>query len=887
MQVGYRICIVGAMATLLAAALGFAGGQERSTRAEASIPPPTSSTKLTRVRSGLQVLYHFQDTNSPLVRDRAGVGKPIDLRIHDLKAVHRSKGKLAVRSPTHIRSDKPATRLNQAIRRSGEFTVEAWIEPAKRDQRGPARILSLSKNANERNLTLGQDKDRYDIRLRTDRTNRNGIPSVASKRKSLKTSLTHIVYTRERTGWTRIYLNGVLATETRRPGSLANWQDAFHLVLANELSGDRPWLGTFHLVAIYQRALFRGEVERNFRAGPNAPSAGLAVQASTFFDAKVAPLFAKHCLECHDSITKKGRLDLSRKDAAFAGGRSGDAIVPGKLAESLVWETVANDEMPKNRDSLSEQEKALLRDWIQAGADWSSQVIDPTAFTHHAQATEVWLQRLTVTEYIATVKAAVGVDIAAEARKRLPKDLRADGFSNTAYNLNVDLKHIEAYAKLAELIVDRMDVAAFVARFSEDGKPTEKELRPLIHHMGRWLLRGPLNERETEAFLAVVEDVRRQGGVFNEAMRYVLEAMLQSPRFIYRIERQRGDGTPWPVHGYELASRLSYILWGAPPDEELLRAAEAGELYEPSQIESQVQRMLKDPRAIERSTQFVREWLNLDRLAYLAPNLERFPNWAPHLAVDMHQETLTFFREIVWKQQRPLSDLFNAQVSYLTPRLAKHYGLKPQGNGFGRYDLSKIPSRGGLLTHGSILTVGGDDASMVTRGLFVLHDLLRGTVKDPPPCVDTTPVPTKAGRTQRGIAEVRIADVSCGGCHVKFEPLAFGLEKFDGLGTYHERDEHGNKLRDDGEILFPGAAKPVPYRNAAELMELLAHSERVRECLTWKLAQFALGRPLVAEDVPVLKQVHRAAWNKGGTYADLIRELVTSDLVRMTRTERN
>ena len=174
---------------------------------------------------------------------------------------------------------------------------------------------------------------------------------------------------------------------------------------------------------------------------------------------------------------------------------------------------------------------------------------------------------------------------------------------------------------------------------------------------------------------------------------------------------------------------------------------------------------------------------------------------------------------------------------------------------------------------------------MVTRGLFVLSDLLRSGVKDPPPCVDTTPVPSQSGKTQRGIAEERIANKACGGCHAKFEPLAYGLEKFDGLGAYHEKDKHGNRLRDDGEILFPGTAKSVPYGSSAELMDLLAGSERVQQCLTWKVAQFALGRPLGSADSRDLDKVHQGAKEGGGTYASLMRAIIKSDLVQKTQTE--
>ena len=115
--------------------------------------------------------------------------------------------------------------------------------------------------------------------------------------------------------------------------------------------------------------------------------------------------------------------------------------------------------------------------------------------------------------------------------------------------------------------------------------------------------------------------------------------------------------------------------------------------------------------------------------------------------------------------------------------------------------------------------------------------------------------------------------------------MAFGLEKFDGLGAFHNKDEHGNELRDDGEILFPGAAKAIPYKTSSELMDLLAGSARVQKSITWKVTQFALGRPLVAADARVIDQIHEAARKNGGTYSDLVIAIVKSDLVQQTRTE--
>lgn len=830
-----------------------------------------------------------------------------------------------------------------------------------------------------------------------------------------------------------------------------------------------------------------------------------------FFEAQVAPILSRHCLECHDTARRKGKLDLSRRSAAFAGGKKGAVIVPGKAEQSRLWKSVASGDMPEDRPPLSAAEKEILRQWINAGAAWPGEEIDPVAHLRKPGAAQHWVRRLTVPEYIETIRATLGLDVAEEARRILPPDTRADGFRNTAYNLTVDFAHVEAYARMAALVVDRLDTAKLDARFpSADGDA-------LIDGLGNLLLRGPLDARERAAFRRIADAVRSDGGDARTVSSCVLEAMLQAPRFLYRIEQPPAGGSPQPVAPHELAARLSYLVWGASPDDELRRVAGAGELTDAKAVAAQVRRMLADPRAVAQSVRFLEDWLNLAQLDSLSPDRRRFPHWNAQLAADMRAETRTFFEEIVWRQQRPLADLLNAQVTFVTPRLARYYGLEPAvggpehvtdgllalytlGEGGGevlrdtagagqplplrlagqsgarwdaeglmtvgsariasagaakqltaalkatgaltieawvtptdaiqtgparvvslsadplrrnvtlgqeagkwevrlrttktsangmpglltpggvksgravhlaftfaagrtrlyldgkevasaqpggdlsnwddnfplllgneatgdrpwrgvfhrvaiygralsaeevrrnhtagqrhllaagtqtpvRHDLSKVPARGGLLTHGSVLTVGGEDASMVARGLFVLHDLLHSAVGNAPPGVDTTPVPPKPGQSHRAISEQRLKQASCAGCHSKFEPLAFALEKFDGLGAHREADEHGNRLREDGEILFPGHEKPVPFRSIGEFMDLLAGSDRVQRNFTRKFTQFALGRPLTQSDTVEFDRVHAAAQAAGGTYAGLLTALATSDFVRLSPPE--
>ncbi|MEM8955438.1 MAG: DUF1592 domain-containing protein [Verrucomicrobiota bacterium] len=838
----------------------------------------------------LEALYTFDDPQpNDIINDSSGASPPLNLKISNPKAVTQRNGGLTVSGKTTILTPKSASRLSSTIKESGVLTIETWITPADKLQEGPARIITLSEGNSDRLFTLGHDKDVFDVRFRTSQTNKNGTPSTSSPESTpVSKSLTHVVFTREQNGNTRLFIDGKQVSQKTIAGSLDPWAQPFRLGLANESNGQRPWHGTYHLVALYSRALSPGEVTARFRAGPDAPPAKPkpANPNATLFEEKIAALLANHCIECHDPSTNEGRLDLSQKATAFA---SKGTIIPGNAHDSLLWELVENDEMPEDRDPLSKAEKDLLRQWINEGATWTLDVIDPSNYRHQTEPGEIWVRRLTVPEYINTVQATLDIDVAKEARELLPPELRADGFSNTAYNLSVDLDHVEAYAELAAIIAQKIDPAAFAKRFSPKRNVNDKDMFALIRDIGKWLLRGPLTQNEQSIYRGITTSVVSAGGDFDEAVTYLVEAMIQSPRFIYRIEKQQGDGSLWPVSDFELASRMSYTIWGAPPDTELYADAEKGRLADPNLARAHAERMLRDPRAVEQSVRFLTDWLNLNRLDSIRPNPDHFPDWQPALADDMRRETIAFFKELVWNQNRPLTDLFNASFTFVTPRLAKHYNLpldpdreikSDPVDRLLRVNLEHIPSRGGLLTHGSILTIGGEEASMVTRGLFVFNDLFRGTVNNPPPGLDTTPIPTKPGLTHRDGAEIRIADRNCGDCHGKFEPMAFGLEKYDGLGAWRQQDEHGNPLRDDGTILVPGAAKPIAYDNSAQLMNLLATNNRVAESLTRKLAQFAIGRPLTAQDIPAIKSIHQ----NSATYQQLITNLITSDLIQKSQT---
>lgn len=841
------------------------------------------------LKKHLLILYNFTETKGAII-DHSNRSSPVDLTLTEPNHIDRQPGFLRLKKNTIIQSKKPATALSEAIKKSGELSVEVWITPESTTLNGPARILTLSKNASERNFTLGQDGNKFDFRIRTDESSINGTPSLASEKRSLTKKLTHVVFTRNIKGDSSIYINGRKNSESKLKGKLSNWDNNYRLALGNEFDAQRAWRGSYHKIAIYSKSLSENDVRNlfNSQAGHHGLSLNQSIQEQTpsLFEKSVATILSRHCLECHDSISSKGDLDLSQKSTAFAGGDEGPPIIPGNADGSLLWESVAEDDMPKKRTPLTKEEKNILKNWINKGAKWDLTEIDPHLYARHAFKNKNWVARLTREEYSETIRWIFGLDLSRDIKKHLPADLRADGFNNTAYNLKVSLKHIQAYHKIADLVVEKLKITSFVRPFEKCNDLEDKCMNKVIQNMGKWILRRPLEKKEVASYLGITTSVSAAGGQYTDAVKALIKAMILSPQFIYRIEQQPSHGETWNLEPYELASRLSYMLWGGPPDRDLLKAAETGKLENRQEMIKQCQRMLKHPRAIQKSLSFIDQWLHLSRLEHLNPDPQKFPNWNKELARDMKNETLAFFKDLIWEQNRPVSDLLNAQFSYLTPELASHYGFDVKHQGMRKVDLKNRPERGGLLTHGSVLTLGGDEASMVTRGLFVMNELLRGVVNDPPADVDTTPVPAKPGLSNRSISENRIKDRACGGCHGKFEPLAFALEKYNGLGAYQEKDHHGNKLREDGMVHIPGAKHPNLFKNSAELMKILASSPRVKKSITSKIVQYAMGRPLISSDARHLEKIYKQSEAGNWTYKSILLALVSSDLVRKISTEK-
>jgi PKD repeat protein/polygalacturonase len=226
-----------------------------------------------RVSKGLLTLYDFSAGWGNTVTDVSGVGTPLNLTVQNTSAVQWTNQGLTIKTPTTISSSGPPAKILEACRASNEITIEAWVTPATKNQGGPSRIVSISRDPYNRNVTLsqglkpGEPTSLYNVRLRTTNSDNNGIPSISSAVDSLQTELTHVVFTREKSGKAIIYINGQERAVDKLNGSFNNWDARFPFLLANERTGDRPWLGTYTLVAVFNRALLSMEVQHNYNVG--------------------------------------------------------------------------------------------------------------------------------------------------------------------------------------------------------------------------------------------------------------------------------------------------------------------------------------------------------------------------------------------------------------------------------------------------------------------------------------------------------------------------------------------------------------------------------------------------------------------------------------------
>lgn len=502
-----------------------------------------------------------------------------------------------------------------------------------------------------------------------------------------------------------------------------------------------------------------------------------------------------------------------------------------------------------------------------------------------ASTTGPLLRRLTREEYLSGTFRITGVDVRAQAEGLLPVDPASPtSFSNFATALNVQTDHARAYMELAAFVVTNLpDADALIDRYTDC-----RDAGCFAAYVDALALDAfgtAATAEEHTAIDALYDEAVARGDGFDEAALDAVEVVLQSPRFLYHFEADLGDGTPRRLAPGELARRIAFLVTGEPADATLQQAALQNELQTDEQITAQVDRLLETEGAVVAGHRYIRDWLELSSLATQVRDAEHHPTWSPAIGAAMHDETLAVFDELTWARNDPFMSIFDVDFTVVSPALAEFYGLPaPDENGF--VDLTDVPERGGLLTQGSVLALsGGAEASTVQRGLNLAEQMNCGVViPEPPANISTDQPPPSPGQSKRDYSEARVNDPECRSCHVNFEPMIWGLIRYDAVGLYDEEDSAGNFLPTDGFIRFVNGVE-TPYDGAEEFSEVMASSVRVEECMVLNVASYAVGRIMQRGDSCSLAQIRDGFRESDQTYRDLIVQVAISNMFRSVSTE--
>ena len=411
--------------------------------------------------------------------------------------------------------------------------------------------------------------------------------------------------------------------------------------------------------------------------------------------------------------------------------------------------------------------------------------------------------------------------------------------------------------------------------------------RAIVTRLGATAYRRPLSANEVNGVMQFY-DVGRVAGGFEGGVRTAVEALLASPHFIFRLERmpeRLKAGDTYRVGEFELASRLSFFLWGVPPDEALLSMASKGLLSTPAGLEKVAKQMLADPRAEAMGTRFAGQWLRLQDIDKVHPDPNFFPNFDDRVADAMRAETTMFFNDLV-KRNASALDLYKADYTFLNERLARHYGISGvAGSQFRRVQYPDNTRRG-LLGQGSVLvqTSLANRTSPVLRGKWVM-EVLMGTPPPPPPpnvppLENTAESKNDKALTTRERMEMHRTSPDCRSCHLFMDPIGLALDNFDVVAKWRVR-ENGSQLDTRGDF-YDGTAISTP----AQLSDvLLKRPVPLVRTLTENLMAFALGRRVEYYDQPSIRAITRAAEANGYPVSSLILGVIKSDAFRMSRVE--
>ncbi len=597
-----------------------------------------------------------------------------------------------------------------------------------------------------------------------------------------------------------------------------------------------------------------------------ADLAALQADAKKVFRDGVTPFVNTYCTRCHGQNRQRGGINFQP-----ALSNPGDAAAARRWKQAVA-NVKAHDMPPESADKQpTDEERRQFAEWIGKIKFLSPK--DPGPFV---------IRRLTKAEYGNTLHDLLGVDPA--VAKDLPDEVFGAGYLNTLSPLQS-----EQYLAIANEVVERI--------LAPDGKPptpVQKRLfgktpapgadaraaaKKVAQSLARSAYRRPASEAEVEVLLRVFHLARENKLSYPASLRLMLKAVLVSPQFLFitpATETEPGRDIV-PLDDYQLASRLSYLLWATMPDAELSGLADKGKLHEPTVLKAQVKRLLADKRSRALFDGFGAQWLGVGDLKSKTFDPAKFPQMTDAMRTAMYDEASLFFDSIV-RDNRGVAAFVESDYTFLNGTLASLYGLEKSVTGprMRRVKL-KDANRGGILGMPGVLAMTSfpNRTSPVKRGVWVLEQVLGEEVPSAPPNVPALEKQDQnkvAELTLRQRTELHRVNPVCANCHKILDPIGFGLENFDAIGRWRDRDDSGGAIDAAGEL--PGGKH---FSSPKELKAILAsRTSDLSRNLTEKLLSYALCRQLEGYDEIVMDRLMENIAKDGHRMQNLIVEIVTS-----------
>lgn len=487
------------------------------------------------------------------------------------------------------------------------------------------------------------------------------------------------------------------------------------------------------------------------------------------------------------------------------------------------------------------------------------------------------IRRLTRREYNNTVRDLLGDD--SEPANAFPAEEEALGFNNNADALVVTQLLAEGYLQAAETLAEKAvaDLPKLMKGCDVGAEGEDACARRFITEFGARAYRRPLTEDEVEALFDLYDGARGDFD-FLTGIRLTLTTILQSPHFLYRVEfgEPAAPGSDVvKVAPYELASRLSYFLWGTMPDDELLAAAAEGRLETADDVAGQAARMLNDVRAREIVRDFHRQWLQLGLIEEIEKDPEVFPEFDPEIRPQLRAQAETLIDHVVWNGQGDIDTMLTAPYTFLNGALSKYYGIKgPSGDALQKFELPEGQAAG-ILTQGGLLAVLAkpNQTSPIHRGKFVRERLMCQMMPPPPDDVDITPPEVDPSLPTRERYKQHSIDPACGGCHQLMDPIGFGFEHYDALGRWRD-EEAGQPIDASGEI---AGAKDGAFDGVPDLAAMLVETEALGRCVTVQWFRYTQGRAESKSDACTLDGLAAEFAASGRRIPDLLVALTQTD----------